>query len=70
MGAGARPDAGRGVRSKALRAAYVDVLVSACRMLEVRPPEIHSGRAAAGEIERVESELRQRGLAVEPPRTD
>jgi hypothetical protein len=65
---GLGPTPGRGVRSRALTAAYLDMLVSACRVLDVGPPEIHSGRVAAGEIERVELELRQRGLDVEPDR--
>jgi hypothetical protein len=64
------PTPGRGVRSRALTAAYLDVLDAACRVLEVAPPQIRAGRVAAGEIDRVESELRERGLDVEPHRAD
>jgi hypothetical protein len=65
---GRGPTPGRGVRSRALAAAYVDVLDSACRVLDVSPPKVRAGRVAPGEIDRVESELRQRGLEVEPHR--
>jgi hypothetical protein len=64
--AGRGPAPGRGVRLRALTAAYLDVLAHACRVLEVRPPEVGGGRTAAMEIERVEHELRQRGLDVDP----
>jgi hypothetical protein len=67
---GRGPTPGRGVRSRALTAAYLDVLDSACRVLEVAPPQVRAGRPAPGEIDRVESELRQRGLEVEPHRAD
>jgi hypothetical protein len=62
---GRGPAPGRGVRSRALTAAYLDVLGVACRVLEVRPPEVGGGRTAAMEIARVEDELRRRGLDVE-----
>ena len=59
---------GRGVRSRALAAAYVDVLTDACRVLEVAPPRAgRSGLAASAEIERVEGELLERGLDVSCP---
>jgi hypothetical protein len=67
---GRGPTPGRGVRSRALTAAYLDVLHSACRVLEVEPPEVRAGRVAPGEIDRVESELRRRGLEVEPQHVD
>jgi hypothetical protein len=56
---------GRGVRARALTAAYVDVLTDACRVLEVAPPRAGtSGVAAPAEIQRVEAELLVRGLDV------
>jgi hypothetical protein len=56
---------GRGVRARALTAAYVDVLTDACRVLEVVPPRAGmSGVAATAEIQRVEAELLVRGLDV------
>jgi hypothetical protein len=59
------PGPGRGVRARAVTAAYVDVLTSACRVLEVPPPQVRGpGRSATLEIDRVESELRIRGLDV------
>jgi hypothetical protein len=59
------PAPGRGVRSRALTAAYVDVLTDACRVLEVAPPRIGpSGLAPTAEIERVEGQLLERGLDV------
>ncbi len=59
------PGPGRGVQSRALAAAYVDVLTDACRVLEVAPPRVSgSGPAASAEIERVEAELLTRGLDV------
>jgi hypothetical protein len=59
---------GRGVRSRALTAAYVDVLTDACRVLEVAPPRAgSSGLAPSAEIERVEAELLVRGLDVGRP---
>jgi hypothetical protein len=62
------PGPGRGVRSRALTAAYIDVLTDACRVLEVAPPSPSgSGMAASAEIERVEAELRGRGLDVGRP---
>ena len=65
---GRGPGPGRGTRFRALTAAYLDVLGSACRVLEVRPPEVGGGRTTAMEIQRVEHELRLRGLDVDPHR--
>ena len=50
-------------RVQALRGAYVDVLSSACRRLDVSPPQ-GGDRAPQAEIYRVEAALRQRGLEV------
>ncbi|HEU5268969.1 MAG TPA: hypothetical protein VFU36_03525 [Jatrophihabitans sp.] len=63
--------AGKGMRMAALRRAYVEVLCTACRQLEVRPPQ-QSGQweTPLAEIYRVESELRARGLDVRPGRRD
>lgn len=68
---GQKPGPGRSVRSRALSAAYIDVLVAACRALEVRPPHgcepgqaCQPGRATRGEIRRVETELHRRGLDI------
>jgi hypothetical protein len=56
---------GRGVRWRALEAAYVDVLTTACRVLEVVPPRPGgAGTVPRAEIDRVESELHSRGLDV------
>ena len=59
------PDPGRGLRTKALNAAYVDVLISACRALDVAVPQTGpNGLVSDVEIERVEGDLRQQGLDV------
>jgi hypothetical protein len=50
-------------RVQALRGAYVDVLSSACRRLDISPPQ-GGDRAPQAEIYRVEAALRQRGLDV------
>jgi hypothetical protein len=57
-------------RVQALRGAYVDVLSSACRRLDITPPR-GGDRAAQAEIYRVEAALRQHGLEVrrEAPET-
>ncbi|MGZ4618416.1 MAG: hypothetical protein ACXV3F_06760 [Frankiaceae bacterium] len=52
----------KGLRLRALREAYVDVLCSACERLDVSPPP--TAQAPLAEIYRVESALRQRGLDV------
>src|SRR5205823_5532922 len=57
------PGPGRRIRTRALDAAYTDVLLAACRALEVRPPALApDGCAVPTEIDRVEAELRDRGL--------
>lgn len=58
----------KNLRVRALRAAYVDVLRSACQRLEITPPA-DGGPGRAGEtrlagIYRAEAELRRRGLDV------
>ena len=59
------PGPGRRVRAQALEAAYVDVLHAACRAVDVAPPRpTAAGRASPREIDRVENELRLRGLDV------
>jgi len=68
-----RPDVPhKGLRLRALRAAYIDTLATACARLEVSPPSEAGGAPARGpggrvpltEIYRVEAALRQRGLDV------
>jgi hypothetical protein len=62
----------KGQRLRALRAAYIDALATACARLEVSPPSsMHgapsrelNGRVPLAEIYRVEAALRQRGLDV------
>ena len=54
----------KGLRVRAVRAAYVDVLSQACQRLEVSPPVATSGRVPLTEIYRAEAALRQRGLDV------
>jgi hypothetical protein len=52
----------KNLRLRALRAAYIDALCSACQRLEVsHPPAVGASQA---EIYRVESALRERGLDV------
>jgi ElaB/YqjD/DUF883 family membrane-anchored ribosome-binding protein len=52
----------KNLRLRALRAAYIDALCTACQRLEVgRPPAVGASQA---EIYRVESDLRERGLDV------
>ncbi len=56
---------GKGVRVRALRAAYVDALSDACGRLQINPPGPgDSAHLALVEIYRVEAALRQRGLDV------
>jgi hypothetical protein len=52
----------KGLRLRALRAAYIDALCAACLRLEVSPPR--GAQARWAEIYRVEAALRQRGLDV------
>ena len=61
----------KNLRLRALRGAYADVLTTACKRLDVDPPQT-AGLAAGGqayqaEIYRVEAQLRQRGLDVREP---
>ena len=61
-----RPAApGRSVRLRAVRAAYVDALATACQRLDVTPPiDARTDPLPWAEIYRVEAALRQRGLDV------
>jgi hypothetical protein len=68
-----RPDVPhKGLRLRALRAAYADNLITACDRLEVSPPVgSHGGpprgpadRVPLAEVYRVEAALRERGLDV------
>jgi hypothetical protein len=58
--------AGKGLKLRALRAAYVDALATACQQLEVSPPPRgqRNDLVPQWEIYRVESALRQRGMDV------
>jgi hypothetical protein len=53
----------KNLRLRALRAAYIDVLCTACERLEVTPPP-RGEHVPQAEIYRVEAALRQRGLDV------
>ncbi len=59
--------AGKGLKMGALRAAYVEVLKTACGQLDIEPPR-NRGQLPAplAEIYRVEIELRGQGLDVRP----
>jgi hypothetical protein len=57
---------GRSVRLRAVRAAYRDSLLIACRALEVPVNRGDLSRAPAAEIYRLEAELLDRGLDVYP----
>jgi hypothetical protein len=50
-------------RVEAIRAAYLDVLTTACRRLDVSPPP-GGARATLADVYRAEAALRQRGLPV------
>ena len=58
----------KNLRLRALRAAYIDALGTACQRLEVTPPRCAGTpghqQADQAEIYRVESDLRRRGLDV------
>ncbi len=59
---------GKGMKMGALRRAYVEVLCTACRQLDVRPPrQFGQLQTPLAEIYRVECELRERGLDVRRP---
>lgn len=62
-----QPGPGRGVRVRALEAAYADAFEVACRQLELPPPRRVGGRLPPGEMYRAEAALRARGLDVRPP---
>jgi hypothetical protein len=53
----------KSVRVRAVRAAYLDTLTSACQRLGVAPPP-RGGRVRQADIYRVEAALRQHGLDV------
>jgi hypothetical protein len=57
---------GRGVRVRALRTAYGDSLLAACRALEVPDAPTDPRRLTTSEIYRLEGALRDRGLDVRP----
>jgi hypothetical protein len=57
---------GRHVRLRAVRAAYCDSLLVACRALEVPVTTANLSRAPLAEIYRLEAALRERGLDVFP----
>jgi len=58
------------LRLRALRAAYLDVLGTACQRLGVTPPRGTSAqRFDQADVYRVEAELRQRGIDVREPAT-
>ena len=58
------------LRLRALRAAYMDVLGTACQRLGVTPPRGTSAqRFDQADVYRVEAELRQRGIDVREPAT-
>jgi hypothetical protein len=59
---------GKRVRTRASRAAYVDLLREACVRLEVPPPAAEAaGHARLTDIYRAEAALRARGLDVRAP---
>lgn len=58
---------GKGLKMRAVRTAYLQVLTEACQQLDVRPPELLGQLdVPTAEIYRVEVELRRRGLDVRP----
>jgi hypothetical protein len=57
---------GRGVRVRALRTAYGDSLLSACRALDVPDAPTDPTRLTTSETYRLEAALRDRGLDVRP----
>jgi hypothetical protein len=59
---------GKGLKMRAIRTAYLQVLTTACQQLDVRPPEqLGQLDVPTAEIYRVEVELRGRGLDVRLP---
>ena len=57
---------GRGLRVKAMRAAYGDSLLEACHALDVADAPADATRLTTAEIYRLESALRDRGLDIRP----
>ena len=57
------PTSGQGIRLRAVRGAYLDLLRAACERLDVTPPPPR-GPPPQAEIYRVEAALRERGLDV------
>jgi hypothetical protein len=57
---------GRGLRVKAIRAAYGDSLLDACRALDVPNAPADPTRLTTSEIYRLEAALRDRGLDIRP----
>jgi hypothetical protein len=57
------PGPGKGLRVRAIRAAYADALGAACRRLDIAEPQLPVTQT---EIYRVEADLRRSGLDVRP----
>lgn len=57
---------GRAVRVRALRSAYGESLVAACRALDVPDAPADGNRLSLPEVYRLEAALRERGLDVRP----
>jgi hypothetical protein len=58
----------KGIRLRALRGAYLDLLRTACERLEASPPPA-GDHVPQAEIYRAEAGLRERGLDVRAPAT-
>ena len=57
----------KNLRVRALRAAYVDALIDACKRLDISPPAsigVHRENVRQSDIYRMEAALRERGLDV------
>jgi hypothetical protein len=57
---------GRAVRVRALRSAYGESLLAACRALDVPDAPADGSRLALPEVYRLEAALRERGLDIRP----
>jgi hypothetical protein len=57
---------GRAVRVRALRSAYGESLVAACRALDVPDAPAEGSRLPLPEVYRLEAALRERGLDIRP----
>jgi hypothetical protein len=57
---------GRAVRVRALRAAYGESLLAACRALDVPDAPADGSRLRLPEVYRLEAALRERGLDIRP----